>query len=150
MVKDKHFSNKFQTEKYIFLESVQQDHKVSQLVVPEKLQTDMFLVHVYSDNFRHKGNAPTLSVTKREFIWPAMDAFVSQKIKECGKCICRKIVPSRASAFINILGVLNFVDIFSVHVYPSIGNTFRVPSLYNLKFQKFSFLYIRYIKIHRK
>ena len=28
--------------------------------------------------------------------------FVIQKIKECGKCICRKNLPSRLSDFVNI------------------------------------------------
>ena len=62
-------------------ESVQQCQKVSQLVVPEKFQTDMF--RAYHDDIGHQGRARTLSPIKRRLFWPGMDAFVSQKIKEC-------------------------------------------------------------------
>ena len=82
-------------------ESVQQGQKVSQLVVPEKFQTDMF--RAYHDDLGHQGRARTLSLMKRRLFWPGMDAFVSQKIKECGRCIRRKVLPARASELISIV-----------------------------------------------
>ena len=63
-------------------ESVQQGQKVSQLVVPEKFQTDMF--RAYHDDLGHQGRAQSMSLMKRRLVWPGMEAFVSQKIKECG------------------------------------------------------------------
>ena len=32
-----------------------------------------------------------------------MVAFVSKKIKECGRCICRKVLPARASDLVSIV-----------------------------------------------
>ena len=43
-------------------ESVRQGQKVSQLVVPEKFQTDMF--RAYHDDLGHQGRARTLSLIK--------------------------------------------------------------------------------------
>ena len=44
-------------------ESVQQGQKVSQLVVPEKIRTDMF--RAYHDDLGHQGRARTLNLMKR-------------------------------------------------------------------------------------
>ena len=57
--------------------------------MPEKLQTDMF--RAFHDDLGHQGRARTLSLMKRRLFWPGMDAFVGQKIKECGRCIRRKV-----------------------------------------------------------
>ena len=82
-------------------ESVQQGQKVSQLVVPEKFQTNMF--RAYHDDLGHKGQACTLSLMTRRLFWTGMDAFVGQKINECGRCIRRKVSPARASDVVSIL-----------------------------------------------
>ena len=82
-------------------ESVQQGKKVSQLVVPEKFQTDIF--RAYHDDLGHQGRARTLGLMKRRLFLPDMDAFLSQMIKECGRCILRKISPARASDLVSIV-----------------------------------------------
>ena len=81
-------------------ESVQQGQKVSQLVVPVKFQTDM--VRTYHDYLGHQGRVRTLSLLKILF-WPGMDAFVSQEIKECRRCIRRKVLQTRASDLVSIV-----------------------------------------------
>ena len=97
-------------------ESVQQGQKVSQLAVPEKFPTDMF--RAYHDDLRHQGSAHTLGLKKRQLFWPSMEAFVSQKIKECGRCICRKVLPARASDLVSIVSTVPIevvcIDYFSL------------------------------------
>ena len=58
--------------------SVKTGQTVTQLVVPENLQTDMFN-HIMMT----WGARDIRSLMKRQLFWPGMDAFVSQKIKEC-------------------------------------------------------------------
>ena len=48
-------------------ESVQQGQKVSQLVVPEKFQTDM--LRAYHDDLGHQGRACTLSIMTTILAW---------------------------------------------------------------------------------
>ena len=66
-------------DRVLLRESVQQGQKVSQLIVPQKFQTDMF--RAYHDDLGHQGRVRTMSLMKRRLIWPSMDAFVGQKIK---------------------------------------------------------------------
>ena len=82
-------------------ESVQQGKKVSQLVVPEKFQTDIFMA--YHDDLGHQGRARTLSLMKRRLFLPDMDAFLGPMIKECGRCIMKKISPARTSNLVSIV-----------------------------------------------
>ena len=80
--------------------SVQQGQTVKQLVVPQSLRVDMF--KAYHDDLGHQGRDRTLSLMKRRLYWPGMDAFVCQKVQECGRCIRRKILPTRAADMVNI------------------------------------------------
>ena len=69
--------------------------------MPENLRTDVF--KAYHDDLGHQGRDRTLSLIKRRLYWPGMDAFVSQKIQECGRCIRRKVLPTRAADMVNIV-----------------------------------------------
>ena len=82
-------------------ESVQQGQKVKQLVVQEKLRSDM--VKEFHADLRHKGRERTLSLMKRRLYWPGMDKFISNQIEECGRCIRRKVLPKRAAEMVNIV-----------------------------------------------
>ena len=93
---------KFRIEDGILVrESVQQGQKVKQLVVPEKLRSDM--VKAFHDDLGHQGPDRTLSVMKRRLYWPGMDKFISNQIEECGRCIRRKVLPKRAAEMVNIV-----------------------------------------------
>ena len=87
-------------------ESVGQGKKVSQLVASEKFQTDMF--RAYHDDLGHQGHARTQSLMIRRLFWPVMDAFVSQMIKKCGRCILRKILPASSSDLLRIIRTAPF------------------------------------------
>ena len=93
---------KFRIEDGILVrESVQQGQKVKQLVVPEKLRSDM--VKAFHDDLGHQGWDRTLSLMKRRLYWPGMDKFISNQIEECGRCIRRKSLPKRAAEMVNIV-----------------------------------------------
>ena len=81
-------------------ESVQQGQTVKQLVVPESLREDMF--KAYHDDLGHQGRDRTLSLMKRRLYWPGMDAFICKKVQECGRCIRRKILPTKAADMVNL------------------------------------------------
>ena len=80
-------------------ESVQQGQKVLSLLC---LSFRLIWFRTYQDNLGHQGRVRTLSLLKRLF-WPGMDAFVSQVIKECRRCIRRKVLPARASDLVSIV-----------------------------------------------
>ena len=52
----------------------------------------------YHDDLGLQERTRTLSLMKRQPFWPGIDAFVSR-----GRCICRKIVPSRSLDLVNIV-----------------------------------------------
>jgi len=48
------------------------------------------------DDLGHQGRDRTTSLMKERFYWPGLDAFVAEKVKQCGRCTRRKRHPERA------------------------------------------------------
>ena len=94
--------DRFKIEERILLRcSTQQGQDTQQLVLPAKLREDMF--KAYHEDLEHQGRDRTLSLMKRRLYWPGMDWLVESKIKQCGRCIRRKILPTRAADPVNII-----------------------------------------------
>ena len=71
-----------------------------QLVLPKELRDIVF--RSYHDDLGHQGRDRTLSVLKRRFFWPGMETAVENQIKQCGRCIRRKISPIKAAELVSI------------------------------------------------
>ena len=71
----------------------------------------------YHEDFEHQGRDRTLSLMKRRLYWPGMDWYVESKIKQCGRCIRRKVLPTRAADPVNIISTapMEVVCIDSYH-----------------------------------
>ncbi|MEW8545658.1 MAG: DDE-type integrase/transposase/recombinase, partial [Candidatus Thiodiazotropha sp.] len=72
-----------------------------QLVLPKELQDIVF--RSYHDDLGHQGRDRTLSLLKRRFFWPGMESAVENQIKQCGRCIRRKISPTKAAELVSII-----------------------------------------------
>ena len=71
-----------------------------QLVLPSDFREIIF--QAYHDDLGHQGRDRTSYLIKSRFYWPGMDSYIKQKVKECGRCIRRKVAPSRAANLVNI------------------------------------------------
>ena len=92
---------RFKVEEGILLRCfTQQGQDTQQLVLPAKFREDMF--KAYYEYLEHQGRDRTLSLMKRRLYWPGMSPYVKSKIKQCGRCIRRKILPTRAADLVNI------------------------------------------------
>ena len=60
--------------KVLLGESVHQEQKVKQIVVPETLRLDMF--KAFPDDLEHQKRDGTLRLMKRRLYWPGMDKFI--------------------------------------------------------------------------
>ena len=84
----------------LFRHASVEGHDCKQLVLPRTLRELVF--QSYHNDLGHQGRNRTLSLLKRRFFWPGMDAFVEENIKKCGRCIRRKISPTKAAELVSI------------------------------------------------
>lgn len=54
------------------------------------------------DNMGHMGIERTLDLIRSRFYWPRMATDVENKVRTCGRCVCRKALPERAAPLVNI------------------------------------------------
>lgn len=71
-----------------------------QLVLPEDLRPRV--LRSLHDDMGHMGIERTLDLVRTRFYWPKMAMDVEQKIKTCGRCVCRKALPERAAPLVSI------------------------------------------------
>lgn len=71
-----------------------------QLVLPPELR-EVVLTNLH-DQMGHMGADRTLDPVSARFFWPKMALDVEKKVKTCGRCVCRKALPEKASPLVNI------------------------------------------------
>ncbi len=75
------------------------DCVIYQLVLPPDLRAlAMESPHV---NMGHMEIDRTLDLIRSRFYWPRMAADVENKVKTCGRCVCRMTLPERAAPLVN-------------------------------------------------
>lgn len=72
-----------------------------QLVLPFSLRDIIF--RAYHDDLGHQGRDRTLSLIKRRMFWPGMDSYIQDRIRQCGRCIRRKVPVTRAAELVNVV-----------------------------------------------
>ena len=73
---------------------------VAQLVLPEDFREVVFTgLH---DEAGHQGRERTIFLLKSRFYWPSIDAFVEKRIRECPRCIRRKVRETKATGLVTI------------------------------------------------
>lgn len=63
-----------------------------QLVLPEKIR--IYIFKVLHDDLGHQGRDRTTSLFKERFYWPGMDSDIATMVRNCGRCVRRKHLPS--------------------------------------------------------
>ncbi len=76
------------------------DKVMYQLVLPEEFHSDV-LNHLH-DDLGHMGIDRTLDLVRNRFYWPKMASDIEHKIRTCGRCIRRKVLPEKAAPLVNI------------------------------------------------
>lgn len=71
-----------------------------QLVLPEKFHQDV--LKSLHDDLGHMGVDRTLDLVRNRFYWPKMASDVETKVRTCGRCIRRKVLPEKAAPLVNI------------------------------------------------
>ncbi|KAK3558685.1 hypothetical protein QTP86_023232 [Hemibagrus guttatus] len=71
-----------------------------QLVLPERFHQDV--LKSLHDYLGHTGVDRTLDLVRNRFYWPKMASDVEQKVRVCGRCIRRKVLPERAAPLMNV------------------------------------------------
>ncbi len=95
--------------------------KVLQLVLPEG-ERDLAFEGLH-DNLGHLGQDRTLALMRDRFFYPKMADDIARRIRECQRCVRRKVVPERAPLVpIQTAQPMELVAIDFLTVEPSKGN----------------------------
>ncbi|XDV48519.1 hypothetical protein PO909_017918 [Leuciscus waleckii] len=74
---------------------------LSQIVVPQtQVQS---LLEAYHSQMGHQGQERTLSLLRRSFYWPQMEASVHQFIQRCARCTLRKTRPNDRAPLVPVV-----------------------------------------------
>ncbi|XP_065144555.2 retrovirus-related Pol polyprotein from transposon 412 [Paramisgurnus dabryanus] len=76
------------------------DKTTYQLVLPEEFHSDV--LKYLHDDLGHMGIDRTLELVRNRFYWPKMASDIEYKIRTCGRCIRRKVLPEKAAPLVNI------------------------------------------------
>uniref|UniRef100_A0A9J7XFR7 Gypsy retrotransposon integrase-like protein 1 n=1 Tax=Cyprinus carpio carpio TaxID=630221 RepID=A0A9J7XFR7_CYPCA len=71
-----------------------------QLVLPEKFHQDV--LKSLHDDLGHMGVDRTLDLVRNRFYWSKMASDVEHKVRTCGRCTRRKVLPEKAAPLVNI------------------------------------------------
>ena len=72
-----------------------------QLVLPLAFRD--FVFNAFHNDLGHQGRDRTTSLIKQRFYWPAMDAFIADKVAVCQHCILRKRHQDKCAGLVNIV-----------------------------------------------
>uniref|UniRef100_A0A8C4TAC5 Gypsy retrotransposon integrase-like protein 1 n=1 Tax=Erpetoichthys calabaricus TaxID=27687 RepID=A0A8C4TAC5_ERPCA len=89
-----------------------------QLVLPNKYRR--MVVKALHDDCGHLGIECTTELVKDRFFWPKMTLEIEQYVKNCGRCIARKTIPTRVSVLHRITssGPMDLVCIDFLSIEP--------------------------------
>lgn len=77
------------------------DKDTYQLVLPEKFHADV--LKRLHDDLGHMGVDRTLDLVRNRFYWSKMASDIEYKVRTCGRCIRRKVLPEKAAPLVNII-----------------------------------------------
>ncbi|XP_053402677.1 uncharacterized protein LOC128557996 [Mercenaria mercenaria] len=78
----------------LFRKSLVNGYERLQLVLPTNLRIDIF--EALHNDLGHQGRDRTTSLFKERFYFPGLDTFVAEQVRNCGRCIRRKSLSSKA------------------------------------------------------
>ncbi|MCG8078888.1 MAG: DDE-type integrase/transposase/recombinase, partial [Candidatus Thiodiazotropha taylori] len=97
----RHWKNLYMHNGVLHRETVINGEKFQQLVLPMRFRA-LVLKHLH-DDIGHQGQERTLSLVRSRFFWPGFELDVQNKVKNCDRCIKRKVSPKPSAELVNIV-----------------------------------------------
>ena len=88
-------------DRVLYRNTVLDRQHIRQLVLPCYFRSKV-LKHLH-DDVGHQGRDRTLSLVRQRFYWPGLETDVEEKVKNCVRCIKRKIVQKPSAELVNII-----------------------------------------------